>query len=167
MQTNVFAWIRTVFAHLIIGCATRYPKTGNLRYVFWNYIIMSQSGQPKVCDFMLKMLQGIVKLGVFSPYYTIPLATCKEGEVCWSRESLSLLWTNWLECRKNPSPAVTSTTSNAQSRHVPRESHTTRMESSSAFCHTWTSVTFRVWRFILYYTIPLGTCKKGSRFSIQ
>ena len=33
MQTNVFAQIRTVFADLIIGCAIRYPKTGNLRYV--------------------------------------------------------------------------------------------------------------------------------------
>ena len=31
-QTNVFAWIWTVFAHLIIGCAIRYPKIGNLRY---------------------------------------------------------------------------------------------------------------------------------------
>ena len=31
-QTNVFAQISTVFAHLIIGCAIRYPKTGNLRY---------------------------------------------------------------------------------------------------------------------------------------
>ena len=32
-QTNVFAWISTVFAHLIIGCAIRYPKIGNLRYL--------------------------------------------------------------------------------------------------------------------------------------
>ena len=31
-QTNVFARIRTVFAHLIIGCAIRYPKIGNLHY---------------------------------------------------------------------------------------------------------------------------------------
>ena len=38
-QTNVFArirtvfsWIQTVFAHLIIGCAIRYPKIGCLRY---------------------------------------------------------------------------------------------------------------------------------------
>ena len=31
-QTNVFARIRTVFAHLIIGCVIQYPKTGNLRY---------------------------------------------------------------------------------------------------------------------------------------
>ena len=38
-QTNVlawiytmFAWIRTIFVHLIIGCAIRYPKIGNLRY---------------------------------------------------------------------------------------------------------------------------------------
>ena len=29
---TVFAWIRTDFAHLIIGCAIRYPKIGNLRY---------------------------------------------------------------------------------------------------------------------------------------
>ena len=43
-QTNVFARIRTVFsrirtvfAHLIIGCAIRYPKIGRLRYI----IIMS------------------------------------------------------------------------------------------------------------------------------
>ena len=40
VQTNVFAGIqtvfariRTVFAHLIIGCAIRYPKIGNLRYI--------------------------------------------------------------------------------------------------------------------------------------
>ena len=31
-QTNVFARIRTVFAHLITGCAIEYPKIGNLRY---------------------------------------------------------------------------------------------------------------------------------------
>ena len=38
-QTNVlaliypmFAWITTIFVHLIIGCAIRYPKIGNLRY---------------------------------------------------------------------------------------------------------------------------------------
>ena len=30
--TYVFAWICTAFAHLIIGCAIRYPKNGNLRY---------------------------------------------------------------------------------------------------------------------------------------
>ena len=33
-QTNVFARIRTVFAHLIIVCVIRYPKIGNLRYVY-------------------------------------------------------------------------------------------------------------------------------------
>ena len=27
----MFAWMMTVFAHLIIGCAIRYPKIGNLR----------------------------------------------------------------------------------------------------------------------------------------
>ena len=41
-QTNVFVWIFTnhkrvcldmhCFIHLIIGCAIRYPKTGDLRY---------------------------------------------------------------------------------------------------------------------------------------
>ena len=31
-QTNVFARIWTVLAHLIIGCAIQYPKFGNLRY---------------------------------------------------------------------------------------------------------------------------------------
>ena len=31
-QTNVFAWICTVYALLIIGCSIRYPKTGILRY---------------------------------------------------------------------------------------------------------------------------------------
>ena len=35
-QTNVFGWIWTVFAHLIIGCAIRYPKIGNLRYSMYN-----------------------------------------------------------------------------------------------------------------------------------
>ena len=25
-QTNMFAWICTIFAHLIIGCVIRYPK---------------------------------------------------------------------------------------------------------------------------------------------
>ena len=30
---TVFAWIRIIFAHLIIGCAIRYPKIGSLRYV--------------------------------------------------------------------------------------------------------------------------------------
>ena len=34
-QTNLFAWISTVFAHLIIGCAIRYPKIGNLRYALY------------------------------------------------------------------------------------------------------------------------------------
>ena len=34
MQTNVFTWIRTVFTHLIISCAIRYPKIGNLHYVY-------------------------------------------------------------------------------------------------------------------------------------
>ena len=34
-QTNVFTWIHTVFAHLIIGCAIRYPKIGNLCYVVY------------------------------------------------------------------------------------------------------------------------------------
>ena len=29
----MFAWISTIFACLIIGCAIRYSKTGNLRYV--------------------------------------------------------------------------------------------------------------------------------------
>ena len=33
MQMNMFTWIYTVFAHLIIGCATQYPKSGNLRKV--------------------------------------------------------------------------------------------------------------------------------------
>ena len=33
MQTNVFAWLCTVFAHLIVGCAIQYPKTGNLHYI--------------------------------------------------------------------------------------------------------------------------------------
>ena len=33
LQMNVFAWLYTVFAHLIIGCVIWYPKTGNLRYV--------------------------------------------------------------------------------------------------------------------------------------
>ena len=40
VQTNVFARVSTVFAristvfvHLIIGCAIRYLKTGNLRYI--------------------------------------------------------------------------------------------------------------------------------------
>ena len=32
-QTNVFARIRTIFAHLIIGCTIRYPKIDNLHYV--------------------------------------------------------------------------------------------------------------------------------------
>ena len=47
-QMNVFAWIQaafdriwTVFAHLIIGQAIRYPKTGNLRYI---YNIIQKSG---------------------------------------------------------------------------------------------------------------------------
>ena len=42
-QTNVFAWIRTVFAqiqtifaYLIIGCAIRYLKIGNLHYSYCN-----------------------------------------------------------------------------------------------------------------------------------
>ena len=32
VQLNVFVWIYTAFAHLLIGCAIWYPKTGNLRY---------------------------------------------------------------------------------------------------------------------------------------
>ena len=31
-QSRKFTWICTAFAHLIIGCVIRYPKTGNLRY---------------------------------------------------------------------------------------------------------------------------------------
>ena len=31
-QTNMFAWICIVFAHLIIGCAIRYPIIGKLHY---------------------------------------------------------------------------------------------------------------------------------------
>ena len=31
--TNMCAWICTALVHLIIGCAIRYPKTGNLHYV--------------------------------------------------------------------------------------------------------------------------------------
>ena len=31
-QTNVFVRIRTIFAHLIIGCTIRYPKIDNLHY---------------------------------------------------------------------------------------------------------------------------------------
>ena len=30
---TAFAWICTAFAHLIIGCAIRYPKTGDLCYM--------------------------------------------------------------------------------------------------------------------------------------
>ena len=37
-QTDMFARIRTDFAHLIIGCVIRYPKTGNLRYRFNVYL---------------------------------------------------------------------------------------------------------------------------------
>ena len=32
-QINVLAWTCTAFAHLIIGCAIWYPKTGNLHYI--------------------------------------------------------------------------------------------------------------------------------------
>ena len=32
VQMNIFAWICTIFAHLIIGCAIQYLKTGNLHY---------------------------------------------------------------------------------------------------------------------------------------
>ena len=39
VQTNMFAWICTVFAHLIIDCIIQYPKIGNLRYVHM-YIVM-------------------------------------------------------------------------------------------------------------------------------
>ena len=28
---TVFAWISTIFAHFMIGCAIQYPKIGNLR----------------------------------------------------------------------------------------------------------------------------------------
>ena len=33
VQTNMFVWIRTVLAHLTIGCVIRYPKIGNLCYI--------------------------------------------------------------------------------------------------------------------------------------
>ena len=37
--TNMFAWICTTFVHLIIGCAIRYPLTGNLWYISENYSV--------------------------------------------------------------------------------------------------------------------------------
>ena len=41
-QMNVFAWIRIIFAHLIIGCVIRYPKTGNLHYTVSKiYVLVS------------------------------------------------------------------------------------------------------------------------------
>ena len=30
---TIFAWIWTIFAHLIVGCTIRYPKIDNLRYL--------------------------------------------------------------------------------------------------------------------------------------
>ena len=33
-QANVSAWVCTIFAHLIMGCAIWYPKIGNLRYMY-------------------------------------------------------------------------------------------------------------------------------------
>ena len=37
---TIFTWIRTIFAHLIISCAIRYPKIGNLRYTVQTYNIL-------------------------------------------------------------------------------------------------------------------------------
>ena len=56
VQTNVFVWISTVFAHLIIGWAIRYPKTGNLCYtqfIIINDYISIFRLQPVVFDIVL------------------------------------------------------------------------------------------------------------------
>ena len=42
-QTNVFAWICTVYASLIIGCSIRYPKTGILCYIHTEVILRNQA----------------------------------------------------------------------------------------------------------------------------
>ena len=56
---------------------------------------------------------------------TFPLGTHKEAEACKAGSHyLHYTQTKWLEHRKNPSPVVTSTPSNVQSRHTPREPHT-------------------------------------------
>ena len=63
-QTNVFArirtifsWIRTVFslfrtvfAHLIIGCAIRYPKIGCLRYILYYYTLNNDYTWYYICS---------------------------------------------------------------------------------------------------------------------
>ena len=55
--------------------------------------------------------------------FTIPPGTCKEAEA-YRAGSHYLHKLNDLNAETNPSPAVTWTPSNVQSRHMPRELHT-------------------------------------------
>ena len=94
----------------------------------------------------------------FVLYYTIQLGT-----------SLSSLWTKWLEpndlnAEKIPAqqwlePQATCILSMCHGSHT-----LTRMEFSFAFYHTYLNICdfLWFWKFVLYYTIPLGTYKEGQ-----
>ena len=64
------------------------------------------------------------------------------------------------EHRKNPSPAVTQTPGNMQSRHASREPHTNWDGIFLCVLPYLTSVTSC--GSILYYTITIGTCLEGN-----
>ena len=73
--------------------------------------------------------------------------------------TIFIITQNDFNTEKNPSPAVTSTPGNMQSRHAPWEPNTSRGEIF--FCilpylnisdFSWLKV------FVIQYTIPLGTC---------
>ena len=82
-QTNVFTWIHTVFArirsifaHLTIGCAMRYPKIDNLRYCVIMICMLTLSDQSYIASYTLAIIlsilfpffrheQDIVRQGIF------------------------------------------------------------------------------------------------------
>ena len=81
--TNVFVWICTDFAYLIIGCASRYLLTGNLRYQL--------HGQKQFQENMRKPVKGWHTPGLTRLYFTCTVSHI----IDWTLELTIALYTAW------------------------------------------------------------------------
>ena len=88
---------------------------------------------------------------------------CKEA-AAYIAGSRNLHKLNDLNTEKNPSPAVTWTPNNVQSRHEPQEPHTTNQDGSFLCVLPYLNISDFSWfrRFVFRFPIPPGTCKEAK-----
>ena len=116
--------------------------------------------RPSYVHVITQLHRCLIALHIFFFCFTIPPGACKETEA-YTAGSHYLHKIKWPERRKNASPAVTSTSSNLQSRHMPREPHTNWDGIFLCVLPYLTINDFSWFRsFVFWFTIPPGTCKE-------